>query len=216
MATVVDSGAAVCSPAGRVTKSLLGYGVIAGPFYVVLSLAEAFTRDGFDPSRHAWSMLANGRLGWIHVFNLVFSGLMVVAAAVGVRRAVGSVWAGGLLAVYGVGMIVAGFFKADPGQGFPPGTSQGAGTFSASGFVHFAAGGVGFVALVAACFVLARRFDAGFGRLTRVVAVVFFGTFVALSVSGGASWGIVAFSVGVVLISAWLSVACVRLFRTVR
>ena len=50
----------------RVTKSLLGYGVIAGPFYVVASLAEALTRAGFSLARDDWSLLANGALGWIH------------------------------------------------------------------------------------------------------------------------------------------------------
>ena len=33
-----------CSPATRITRSLLGYGVVAGPFYVTVSLAKALTR----------------------------------------------------------------------------------------------------------------------------------------------------------------------------
>jgi hypothetical protein len=37
-----------CAPTTRVTKSLLGYGVIAGLFYGAVSLAQALTRDGFD------------------------------------------------------------------------------------------------------------------------------------------------------------------------
>ena len=37
-----------CTPAQRVTRSLLGYGVIAGPVYVGVTLAQALTRDGFD------------------------------------------------------------------------------------------------------------------------------------------------------------------------
>ena len=41
-----------CDPEDRVTKSLLGYGVIAGPCCVVVSLAQALTRPGFDLSRH--------------------------------------------------------------------------------------------------------------------------------------------------------------------
>ena len=54
-----------CAPADRVTKSLLGYGVIAGPIYVVVALAQAVTREGFDLARHQWSLLANGSNGWI-------------------------------------------------------------------------------------------------------------------------------------------------------
>ena len=48
-----------------------------------MSLAQALTRDGFDLSRHAWSLLANGDLGWIQIANFIVTGLMIVAAAVG-------------------------------------------------------------------------------------------------------------------------------------
>jgi Protein of unknown function (DUF998) len=71
----------------RVTRSLLGYGVIAGPFYVVVSLVQALTRDGFDLTRHAWSLLANGELGWVQVANFAVTGAMLVAFAVGLHRA---------------------------------------------------------------------------------------------------------------------------------
>jgi len=55
-----------CSrPGARVTKSLLGYGVLAGPFYVIVVLAQALTRPGFDLARHDASLLSNGPLGWI-------------------------------------------------------------------------------------------------------------------------------------------------------
>ncbi|MEN3309228.1 MAG: hypothetical protein V7603_5430, partial [Micromonosporaceae bacterium] len=47
------TGDATCDPAARITRSLLGYGVIAGPGYVVVSLVQALTRDGFDLRRHA-------------------------------------------------------------------------------------------------------------------------------------------------------------------
>ena len=53
--------------AERITKSLLGYGVIAGPIYVVTVAAQAATRNGFDPTRHAASQLANGDFGWIQI-----------------------------------------------------------------------------------------------------------------------------------------------------
>ena len=47
-----DRGAAV-------TRSLLGYGVLAGPFYLAVGLMQAFVRDGFDFARHPLSLLAN-------------------------------------------------------------------------------------------------------------------------------------------------------------
>ena len=213
------TAAVACTPEARVTRSLLGYGVIAGPLYVTVSLAQAFTREGIDPTRHAWSMLANGRLGWIQTLNLVLTGLMVVAAAAGVRRAAGR---GGVpLAIYGVGMVLAGFFRADPGRGFPPGAEAGAlswhsaeaGALSWHGAVHLAAAGVGFAGLVAATFVLAREVG---GLWSRTVGVVFVAAFVAMNASAGAAWAIVAFSVAVGAVSVWLSALSVRLYRTVR
>ncbi|MEV7966818.1 DUF998 domain-containing protein [Sphaerisporangium sp. NPDC088356] len=86
-----------CDPRTSVTKSLLGYGVIAGPVYIVVSLAQALTRDGFDLARHQWSMLANGELGWIQITNFFVAGLMTLACAVGLHRALppgrGAIWA---------------------------------------------------------------------------------------------------------------------------
>src|SRR6185369_4183766 len=107
-----------CTPEARVTRSLLGYGVLAGPVYVGVSLTEALTRDGFDLRRHAWSLLSNGHLGWIHVLNLVLTGLMTVAFAVGVRRATHATWAPRLIGGYGASMVAAGVFRADPAGGF--------------------------------------------------------------------------------------------------
>src|SRR5262245_8958704 len=112
-----------CSPATRITRSLLGYGVIAGPLYVLVALAQALTRDGFDLSRHAWSLLANGDWCWIQTVNFVVTGAMTVAAAVGLRRAAGGV-APVLIGVYGLSLVGAGVFRADPAQGFPVGAPE--------------------------------------------------------------------------------------------
>src|SRR5947207_11878704 len=70
-----------------VTRALLNAGVVAGPLFIVVAFAQAFTRPGFDLRRHAISMLSLGDLGWIQVANFVLTGLLVVALAVGMRRA---------------------------------------------------------------------------------------------------------------------------------
>lgn len=46
-----------------VTRSLLGWGVVAGPFYVVFGLTLALTRPGFRLTQHALSLLMLGDLG---------------------------------------------------------------------------------------------------------------------------------------------------------
>src|SRR4051812_41068228 len=79
-----------CDRAARITKSLLGYGMIAGPVYLVTSVIEGLTRPGFDFTHHDWSLLSNGPHGWIHITNLIVVGLMTIAGAVGVRRSLRS------------------------------------------------------------------------------------------------------------------------------
>ena len=213
-----------CPPlADRITKSLLGYGVIAGPIYVVAVAAQAATRDGFDPTRHAASQLANGDLGWIQIATFLVTGLMTVAAAVGIRRALGagrsSAWASGLIGGFGVGLVAAGFFRADPSDGFPPGTSAGMGKPSWHGILHFAVAGVGFICLVAACFVfaarLARKGESGWAWFSRVTGGLFAVSFVALSSGAGGPAAILLFTAAVVLAWAWLTAVSVKLYRAV-
>src|SRR4051812_20518624 len=137
-----------CEPTARATRSLLGWGIVAGPFYVIVALAQALTREGFDLTKHSWSLLANGDLGWIQITNFIATGAMVIAAAVGLRRALrpqrGSTWGPLLLGAYGLGMIGAGIFRADPAQGFPVGTPEVT-SVSTHGLLHFVFGGVGFL-----------------------------------------------------------------------
>jgi hypothetical membrane protein len=213
-----------CPPlADRITKSLLGYGVIAGPIYVVAVAAQMLTRDGYDPTRHAASQLANGSLGWIQIATFLVSGAMTIAAAVGMRRALGpgrsSAWGSGLIAAYGAGLVAAALFRADPSDGFPPGTPAGVGEVSWHGLAHFAVAGVGFICLVAACMVLAARFahdgERSWAVFSRVTGAAFAVSFLALSSGSSGAAGILAFTAAVVLVWAWLTAVSVKLYRSV-
>ena len=207
----------------RVTKSLLGYGVIAGPIYVVVAAAQALTRDGYDPTRHAVSQLANGGLGWIQIANFLITGAMTIAAAVGVRRALGpgrrSAWASTLLGAYGVGLVGAGVFRADPSDGFPPGTPPGMGEVTWHGLAHFAIAGLAFACLVGACFVVggwfAGRGEAAWAWFSRATGAVFAVSFVALSSGNGGAATVLMFTAAVVLAWGWLTAVSVRLYRGV-
>jgi len=180
-------------------------------------------RDGFDPTRHAASQLANGDLGWIQITTFLVTGAMTIAAAVGVRRALGpgrlSAWAAGLLGAYGACLVAAGIFRADPSDGFPPGTPPGMGEVSWHGLAHFAVAGIGFAGLVAACFVLgtwfARNGMASWAWFSRITGVVFAGSFMALSSGSGRATTILAFTAAVVLVWAWLTAVSVKLYRGV-
>jgi hypothetical membrane protein len=212
-----------CSPADRVTKSLLGYGVIAGPIYVTVSLAQAFTREDFDVSRHAWSLLANGEHGWIQIANLIGCGLMLIALAVGLRRAltpgVGARWAPRLVAVYGLSLVTAGVFRADPALGFQVDTPQGPTLVSWHGMVHFLAGAIGFTALAIGCFVLARRYSterrAGWAWFSRITGALFLAGFAMVAASGGSQVSTVSFIAAVVLVSAWITAVALDRYRRV-
>ncbi|GAA3223024.1 hypothetical protein GCM10017691_09670 [Pseudonocardia petroleophila] len=206
--------------ADRVTKSLLGYGVIAGPVFVVASVTQGLLREGFDLSRHAWSQLALGGPGWIQVTNFVVVGLMVVAAAVGLRRALGSgpaaTWSPRLLAAFGVSLLVAGAFRVDPAGGFPADLPQATG-ISGPATVHLLAGAVGFGSLAAAVLVLARRLAGeGFRRLAlacRVVGPAFLVGFVAMASGLLGAAGVPVFAIAVVCVFVLLSAVFVHRYR---
>jgi Protein of unknown function (DUF998) len=203
----------------RQSRALLICGLIAGPFYLVVGLIQALTRPGFDMLRHDLSLLANRELGWIQITNLVLTGLLVGAFAVGMRQALpagrGRTWGPILLGVYGIGLVGAGFFTADPAFGFPPGTPTDAHAMSWHGLLHFICGGIGFLALIAACFVLARRFasrsERGWVAYSLATSVIFFAAFAGIATGSGQSWSVMGFWAGIVIVWAWISALAVKL-----
>jgi hypothetical membrane protein len=199
-------------------NSLLTCGIVAGPLYIAVTAIQMLTRDGYDIRRHAASLLSNGDLGWIQITNFVVTGLLTIAGAIGMRRALrsgrGGTWGPLLIGAYGVSLIGAGVFVADPAFGFPAGAPAGAPTtMSWHGALHFIVGGVGFLALIAACFVFARRFAALGARRWAVwsvlTGVVFFAAFAGIA-SGNSSLTI-PFAVAVVLAWAWVSALAAHL-----
>jgi len=212
---------AACTPQERVTRSLIGYGILAGPFYIVVSLIQAVVREGFDLTRHEWSLLANGSWGWVQIANLVLTGLMVVAAGVGYHRRVTSGLgrsSGRLLAVYGVSLVLAGIFTADPMNGFPAGTPDGQPVApTIHGVLHIVAGGVGFLALIAATFMLARRFrhDGRPGRaaFSALTGIAFLAGFAGIASGSTTPATNLAFTAAVILMWTWLSVTSAFLYR---
>ena len=212
--TITAPATRSCDPATAVTRSLLGWGVVAGPFYLAVSLAQALSRDGFDLSRHPWSLLENGSLGWIQSANFVLTGAMVAAFAVGLARAGAGGWAPRLLALYGAGLAAAGVFTADPMAGFPVGAEQ---TPTWHGALHLAAGGIGFLGMVAACLVLGRRFAAagwrGWALASRANGVAFLAAFAGITT--GSTAATLPFVAGVVLSFGWLTALAVDTYRNV-
>ncbi|GAA1871845.1 DUF998 domain-containing protein [Myceligenerans crystallogenes] len=201
--------------AAAVTRSMLGYGVLAGPFYLVFALILGLTREGFDFSRHALSLLMLGDGGWLQVVNLALTGVMVVVAGLGIRRAAdGARGAGVAVVVAGVATVLAAVFPPDPVSGFPVDAEP---TATASGILHLAAGGVQMVAFAVGAFLAARVWATRGASWSRVAGVVILVAFV-----GGAAVSGVAMGLGVALIwlavltaFAWLLVTSLRLYGVV-
>lgn len=202
------------------TRSLLRFGVLVGPFYLVVGLLQGLVRDGFDFKHHALSHLANGPGGWVQTANFVLSGLMVIAAATGIARVLKPSgrtlsW---FLGAFGVSMLVAAAFPADPVDGFPAGTPTGNPTsITTTGLIHFATGGLGFTCLAVSCFLAARamsrRNTPSLARLSLLsgLAVVagFFGPLVGLP------FGIAGIWFAVVVGWAWLAAVSIQLAREI-
>jgi hypothetical protein len=201
--------------AAAVTRSMLGWGVVAGPFYLVVGLILALTREGFDFSQHPLSVLMLGEGGWMQVTNLALSGLMVFVAGVGMARA-SARGTGIAVGSYGVAMVASAIFPPDPMPGFPPG-QDGATTMSASGILHFAFGGIGFVAFGVAALLfggwLARHGERGRAAWSRVAGVVILVGFIGGAALGPA--GMAGLWLAVVVGFAWLLLASIRLYREV-
>ena len=206
----LDTGAAT-------TRSLLGWGVVAGPFYVVFGLVLALTRPGFDLTRHALSLLTLGDLGWLQRTNLSLTGLMAIVAAIGILRAIrnGRGLAMGVLTiVYGGGLILSAIFTPDPAGGFPPG-SQG-GQFTLSGTLHLLFGALGFVAIAVAAFAHAS-WSRSVGNRPRAALSIVLGILIIVGFAGGAalsanSAGVALLWLAVLAQFVWLALACSQIY----
>ena len=200
-----------------ITRSLLGWGVVAGPFYLTVGLTLALTRPGFDLSRHALSLLMLGEWGWIQRVNLVLAAVMTLAAAIGLLRAIRNrrgLALGVLTSVYATMLVLSAVFPPDPMAGFPAGSPEA--TVTASGILHLAFGAVAFVAVAAAAFTYAgwsRRVGAPRrAALGVVLGVLIVGGFFGGAALAASPVGIALLWVAVVAAWTWLAVASAHVY----
>src|SRR5690625_1619432 len=151
-----DRGAAI-------TRSLLGWGVVAGPFYLAIGLVLAATRSGFDLSRHPLSLLMLGPRGWLQRTTSLLAALLSIIAALGMYLAVRDGRGPGmsvLTGYYGTGMLLSAAFPPDPVAGFPAGDPVGTGeavtAMTLGGTLRFLFGGIAFLAVAAAALSYSR------------------------------------------------------------
>ncbi len=119
-----------------------------------------------------------------------------------------------MVSLWGLGLIAAGIFSADPAFGFPPGTPQGTQDhLSWHAALHGAAFFTTFVSLVVACIVFACRF-AGlkrWGWVAYCLATAVVGpAIVAVGMSNTAAAG-VPFALAGAVAFGWVSLLALRL-----
>lgn len=146
-----------------IDRALLFAGIAAGLLFFIVPTIEVFRRPGFDIQRHAISMLSLGDGGWIMKAVFIVCGILTLMCALGIYMELARGWARFaaplLIGVYGVGLVLAGFFDAPAGLGFPPGTPQDQAPVMTSGAILHSVGFmVAFSSLIASCFVFALFF----------------------------------------------------------
>jgi hypothetical membrane protein len=216
--------------APRTSRFLITGGAIGPLLFILLLLVEGATRPGYDAWRMAGSALSLSDQGWMQITNFIVCGLLILGFAVGVRQTLGggrgATWGPILLAVVGIGLIVAGIFVTDPAFSYPPGTPDGSTLHpTLHGNIHFFLGGLAFFSgLPASCFVLARRFAgdpqwkgwAAFSVVAGVLMLAFFVAYagVAASVQGGPAGLLERISISIGM--AWMALFALRLLRQMR
>lgn len=151
------------------SSRLLACGVVAGPLFTGLTVLQSLLREDHDLRRDPVSLLSLGDLGWVQIANFVLTGLLVLAFAVGLRRADEGTWGPVLVGTTGCALVVSGVFVADT-IGAP---------ITWPGAVHDVASAVAINAGLAACLVLAfrlsrigRRGLAVYSALTAVAGIL--------------------------------------------
>ena len=145
----------------RGTRALLACGIVGPLLFLAVFTIEGALRPGYSAMRHFVSTLALTERGIIQIASFLVTGVLLLVASVGWRRVLRGGRAGRaapiLLAMVGVGFLLAGAFVADPVLGYPPGVATPE-TYSTSSSVH----GLGALLIVpgigATAFVVARRF----------------------------------------------------------
>jgi heme A synthase len=106
-------------------------------------------------------------------------------------------------------------------SGFPTGTRPGRpARVSWHGGLHFLSGAVAFLALIAACFLFARRFAAQgqtlWSRYTLLTGIAFTAAFAGIATGSSSAAVVIGLGVAVVAAFTWLTVLCLMLHRTQR
>jgi hypothetical protein len=116
--------------------------------------------------------------------------------------------------------MAAGLLRADPADGFGPGAPAGrAAHVSWHGDGHLISASIGFIALIAACFVIARYFSREGQRAmaiySRITGVAFLAGFAGVTTGSSSSAVVLPFYAAVLAAFSWVAIVAVNLYRRV-
>jgi hypothetical membrane protein len=205
-------------------KILLACGATGPLLFIFVFLIEGATRPGYSAWHNMVSSLSDGPGGWMQRANFIVCGALVFAFAFGLKRALrsgkGSTWGPILLDAFGLCLVGAGIFVTDPLLGYPPGVPTPT-TPSVHGALHVLLSLIVFASLIAACFVLARRFAGdpawrgwtAYSIITGTVVLVFFiATDVVSTPSPSAPAGLLQ-RISIITGWVWVALFALRLMR---
>ena len=168
-------------------RLLIACGAIGPILFILVFLVEGAIRPGYSAWHNFVSDLSLSNQGWMQIANFLICGVLMLCFALGLRQVLrsgkGAVWGPLLLGIFGLSLLIAGFFVTDPSLGYyPPGTSSS--THTLHGTIHGANAPLAFGSLTIAIFVLARRFASdpawrGWALSSLITGILFVGFFIA-------------------------------------
>ena len=94
-------------------RLLLAGGVVGPILFILVLLLEGAIRPGYNAWHMVGSLLELSAWGWMQRANFIVCGVLLLCFALGLRgifrSGIGSLWGPLLLAIFGLGLIVAGF-----------------------------------------------------------------------------------------------------------
>ena len=123
-------------------------GAIGAVVFIVVFLADGWTRPGYSSTRQPVSALVLGPRGWVQTGNFVVCGAAITFGGWGVLVPGREFLLGSAVVVFGLGLVASGIFPMDPMRGYPPGTPDGdPADYTVRHTLHDHAGMVVFLAL---------------------------------------------------------------------
>jgi hypothetical protein len=198
---------------------LLACGALAGPLFTATYLLAGATRADYKSLRHPISSLTLGHARWAQTVSFLCAGLLSLAFATGLWQVGPSRWGALLIGVWGTGLLGAGTFRTDPVRGYPPGTPDQLQRPTRAGALHDLLSLIAFLALAAACLVLAPQGSLGWAIYSIASAALFAATMLLANAAFSHSQRLAATGgliqrVSITIGWTWLTLLAVRTMHT--